>query len=206
MTLPTPSDARNTAQRPSRRGMRVTALACFALVAAMVGAAFAAVPLYNVFCKATGFDGTPLVGTSELKEVLDRVINVRFDSNVAPGLAWSFRQETSSVDARIGETQTVFFQVKNEGTKPSTGIAAFNVQPGQAGAFFVKLKCFCFEDQTLDPGELREFPVVFYVDPGIVQDHSLDDLTMITLSYTYLASKNGLPVVAADGSGTKSKL
>jgi cytochrome c oxidase assembly protein subunit 11 len=190
----------------SGRATRITGVACLTLAVAMVGAAFAAVPLYNAFCKATGFDGTPLVGTAESKQVIDRVINVAFDSNVAPGLSWSFKQETASVDARLGETQTVFFRVKNEGTKPSTGIAAFNVQPGQAGAFFVKLQCFCFEDQTLDPGEEREFPVVFYVDPAMAEDHTLDTLSVITLSYTYLTSKNGLPVVAADAAGTKSKL
>lgn len=201
-----PSPVSQEARTRSGRGVRVTGLACLTLAVAMVGAAFAAVPLYNIFCKATGFDGTPLVGTAESQRSLDRTVNVRFDSNVAPGLSWSFKQETSSVDARLGETQTVFFRVKNEGTKPSTGIAAFNVQPGQAGAFFVKLKCFCFEDQTLDPGEEREFPVVFYVDPAMTEDHTLDDLTSITLSYTYLASKNGLPVASAEATGTKSKL
>jgi cytochrome c oxidase assembly protein subunit 11 len=207
MTSPAPPDSSKTgAPKRAGHGVRITGIACLTLAVTMVGAAFAAVPLYNIFCKATGFDGTPIVGTAESKQVLDRVINVRFDSNVAPGLSWSFKQETPSVDARLGETQTVFFQVKNEGTKPSTGIAAFNVQPGQAGAYFVKLKCFCFEDQSLDPGESREFPVVFYVDPAIAGDHSLDSMTMITLSYTYLASKNGLPVVSAEGGGTKSKL
>jgi cytochrome c oxidase assembly protein subunit 11 len=188
------------------RGIRTTALACFALVLAMVGAAFAAVPLYNIFCKATGFDGTPLVGTTAPTSTLERTISVSFDSNVAPGLSWSFKQEVPAVDARIGETQTVFFLVKNEGTTPSTGIAAFNVQPGQAGAFFVKLKCFCFEDQTLQPGEEVEFPVVFYIDPTIAQEHSLDDLAMITLSYTYFASKNGLPVASVEQVGAKPKL
>jgi cytochrome c oxidase assembly protein subunit 11 len=208
MAMPSPpldSVTAKAAASKAGRGVRMTGLACLTLAVAMVGAAFAAVPLYNIFCKATGFDGTPLVGTSEAKQILERTINVRLDSNVSPGLAWSFKQETPSVEARLGETQTVFFQVKNEGATASTGIAAFNVQPGQAGAFFVKLKCFCFEDQRLEPGESREFPVVFYVDPAIAQEHSLDDLSMITLSYTYLASKNGLPVVSADG-GAKPRL
>jgi cytochrome c oxidase assembly protein subunit 11 len=93
----------------------------------------------------------------------------------------------------------VFFRVKNEGAKPATGVATFNVQPGQAGAFFVKLKCFCFEEQTLQPGETMDFPVVFYLDPDLAKEHTLDGLTGITLSYTYFASKNGQPVASVAG-------
>lgn len=183
----------------SGRGIRVTGLACLALALAMVGAAFAAVPLYTVFCKLTGYDGTPLVGTSAPAQVLARTVNVRFDTNVAPGLSWSFRPDTPSVEARIGDTQTIFFKVRNEGRTPSTAIAAFNVQPGQAGAFFVKLKCFCFEEQTLQPGEEMDFPVVFYIDPDIAKDRNLDGLGAMTLSYTYFASKNGQPVASVQG-------
>jgi cytochrome c oxidase assembly protein subunit 11 len=181
------------------RGIRVTGLACLALALAMVGAAFAAVPLYTMFCNYTGFDGTPLVGKSAPSNSLERQVTVTFDTNVAPGLSWSFRPDTASVDARIGDTQTVFFRVKNEGAKPATGVATFNVQPGQAGAFFVKLKCFCFEEQTLQPGETMDFPVVFYLDPDLAKEHTLDGLTGITLSYTYFASKNGQPVASVAG-------
>ena len=188
------------------RGTRITGFACLGLALVMVGAAFAAVPLYNIFCRATGFDGTPRVGTNAPSQVVERSINVRFDTNVAAGLNWSFRSETGSVDTRPGDTQTVFFHVKNVGKAPATGIAAFNVEPGQVGAYFVKLKCFCFDDQRLEPGEEADFPVVFYVDPAIAQDHTLDDLSMITLSYTYFASKNGLPVASADPPVTKPKL
>jgi cytochrome c oxidase assembly protein subunit 11 len=188
------------------RGARITGLACLGVAMLMVGAAFAAVPLYNIFCKTTGFDGTPRVGSTAPERIVDRSINVRFDANVASGLSWSFKQELPSVDTRPGETQTVFFRVKNEGKTASTGIAAFNVEPGQVGAYFVKLKCFCFDDQTLQPGEAVDFPVVFYVDPAIAEDHTLDSLTMITLSYTYFASKNGLPVASAESGGAKPKL
>lgn len=180
------------------RATRITGLACLALALAMVGAAFAAVPLYTMFCKLTGFGGTPLVGTSAPGEVLARSMNVRFDTNVAPGLSWNFHPEAPAVDARLGETQTVFFRVKNEGRVPATGIASFNVQPEQAAAFFVKLKCFCFEEQTLQPGETMDFPVVFYIDPEITKNHDLDGVGAVTLSYTYFASKNGQPVASAE--------
>jgi cytochrome c oxidase assembly protein subunit 11 len=180
------------------RGIRITGLACLALALAMVGAAFAAVPLYTMFCKLTGFGGTPLVGTSAPGEVLARSMNVRFDTNVAPGLSWNFHAEAPAVDARLGETQTVFFRVKNEGRVAATGIASFNVQPEQAAAFFVKLKCFCFEEQTLQPGETMDFPVVFYIDPEITKNRDLDGVGAVTLSYTYFASKNGQPVASAE--------
>jgi cytochrome c oxidase assembly protein subunit 11 len=180
------------------RGIRITGLACLALALAMVGAAFAAVPLYTMFCKLTGFGGTPLVGTSAPGEVLARSMNVRFDTNVAPGLSWTFHTEAPAVDARLGETQTVFFRVKNEGRVAATGISSFNVQPEQAAAFFVKLKCFCFEEQTLQPGETMDFPVVFYIDPEITKNRDLDGVGAVTLSYTYFASKNGQPVASAE--------
>ena len=192
---------------PSRkRGVKWTGFACASLVVAMVGAAYASVPLYDLFCKATGYDGTPLVGSANASKAIDRAVSVRFDTNVASGLPWSFAPETAEISARVGETQTVFFRVKNEGRKPSTGIAAFNVQPGQAGAFFVKLKCFCFEEQTLKPGESMDFPVVFYVDPTLADDRTLDGLSTITLSYTYFASRNGQAVSAADTGTERSKL
>ena len=187
------------------RGIRITGIACLALALAMVGAAFAAVPLYTMFCKLTGFGGTPLVGTSAPDEVLARSVNVRFDTNVAPGLSWSFRAETAAVDARLGETQTVFFRVKNEGRDAATGISSFNVQPDQAAAFFVKMKCFCFEEQTLQPGETMDFPVVFYIDPEITKNRDLDAIGAMTLSYTYFASKNGQPMASVQGA-TKPRL
>jgi cytochrome c oxidase assembly protein subunit 11 len=195
MTSPSPAYG-------ASRGIRITGLACLALALAMVGAAFAAVPLYTMFCKLTGFGGTPLVGTSAPGEVLARSVNVRLDTNVAPGLSWSFHPETPAVDARLGETQTVFFRVKNEGRAAATGVASFNVQPEQAAAFFVKLKCFCFEEQTLQPGEAMDFPVVFYIDPEITKNRDLDGVGAVTLSYTYFASKNGQPVASAEAART----
>jgi cytochrome c oxidase assembly protein subunit 11 len=188
------------------RRIRNTGAACLGLAAVMVGAAYASVPLYNLFCRVTGYDGTPLVGTTAPTEVLERTVIVRFDTNVASGLDWSFVSETPQIEAKIGETITTFFRVRNDGRRASTGIASYNVQPGQAGAYFVKLKCFCFDDQTLKPGEAMDFPVVFYVDPAIKADTTLDGLSTITLSYTYFTSRNGQPVETVSRESGKPKL
>lgn len=195
--------------RPVRRTDKKalhTALACAGLVAGMTGLAFASVPLYDAFCKATGYDGTPRQGpapsaSTEAAKTGESML-VRFDTNVSSSLPWSFRAETPKVEAKLGETTTVFFRVRNNGTTPSTGIATFNVQPSLMGGYFVKVECFCFNEQTLQPGETMDFPVVFYVEPGVRQDSNTAHLTEMTLSYTYFASKNGQPAtgpVAATG-------
>jgi cytochrome c oxidase assembly protein subunit 11 len=132
--------------------------------------------------------------------VLDREVAVRFDANVAPGLNWRFSAETPEVTVKVGETTTVLYRVTNTGSTPTTGIASYNVQPALAGAYFVKLECFCFTDQTIQPGETKESAVVFYVDPGIVQDPNVKDINSITLSYTYFPSKGGQPVADATAS------
>lgn len=181
------------------RARRATLIGCLAFAAFMLGAAFAAVPLYTMFCRLTGFDGTPLIRSTAASEVLDRTVTIRFDTNVAPGLTWTFRPETPEIRSRIGETQTLFFRVRNEGRRASTGIATYNVQPDQAGAFFVKMKCFCFDEQTLKAGESMDFPVVFYIDPALAKDGTLTGLDTITLSYTYFASRNGQPAAGKPG-------
>jgi cytochrome c oxidase assembly protein subunit 11 len=190
---------------PTPNGIRRTALACVGIVAGMAGLAYASVPLYDLFCKVTGFDGTPVVGSSPSGKVLDRTMAVRFDANVAPGLAWRFSAETPEAKVRIGETTTVYYKVTNEGPQATTGIATFNVQPALAGAYFVKLECFCFTEQTLQPGETVESAVMFYVDPGLVDDPNVKDLSSLTLSYTYFPSRNGNPVAEAATSSTKLK-
>ena len=179
---------------------RRTVLACLGLVAGMVGLSYAAVPLYDLFCRVTGFDGTPLVRSLPAGEVLEREIAVRFDANVTPGLPWRFGAETPEVKVKLGQTTTVLYRVTNDGPAPATGVATFNVQPALAGAYFVKLECFCFTEQTLEPGETRESAVVFYVDPGLVQDPNVKDLASITLSYTYFTAKSGRPVADATSS------
>ncbi len=182
------------------RPMRRTALACAGLAVGMVGLAYASVPLYDLLCRVTGFDGTPIVRASNATAVLDRTISVRFDANVAPGLGWRFAPETPEVKVKLGETTTVLYKVTNLGDKPSTGIATYNVQPDLAGAYFSKLECFCFTEQTLQAGETLESAVVFYVDPRLAEDADVKDLNSITLSYTYFPSRGGKPVAEATSS------
>ena len=146
---------------------RRTVLACSAAVLAMTGLSFAAVPLYNLFCKVTGFAGTPMVGTAATGKTSDRIVQVSFDANVAPALGWRFEAERTQIAAQVGVTQTVFYKITNTSSRPMTGIATYNVQPNQSGAYFVKIQCFCFTETTLQPGETLEAPVVFYIDPEI---------------------------------------
>lgn len=189
--------------------LRRTALLCLAGAAGMLGVAYASAPLYNLFCRLTGFDGTPLVGTGPSARVVDQTLGVRFDANVAPGLDWRFAPGTARIEAKLGETQTVFFRVRNAGSAPSTGIATFNVQPALAGPYFVKIECFCFQEQTLQAGESMDFPVVFYLEPGLTQDANVKDLAEITLSYTYFAARTGKSAAgspAAAPEGTRSNL
>jgi cytochrome c oxidase assembly protein subunit 11 len=182
------------------RTMRRTALACAGLAMGMVGLAYASVPLYDLLCRVTGFDGTPIVRASNGSSVVDRTITVRFDANVSPGLPWRFAPETPEVKVRLGETTTVAYKVTNTGDRASAGIATYNVQPDLAGAYFSKLECFCFTEQTLQPGETLESAVVFYVDPRLAEDADVRDLPSITLSYTYFPSRGGKPVAEATAS------
>jgi cytochrome c oxidase assembly protein subunit 11 len=186
-TIPqAPNGGRNTA---SRRGLGRDALVaaiCGAVVVLMVGASYAAVPFYNWFCRATGFNGTTQVATSgPASAPLARKIAVRFDSNVAPGLPWKFEPEKTEIEVRIGEVITVYYTVTNQSARTTTGQAAYNVAPLTVGAYFQKINCFCFTEQTMAPGEKREMPVVFYVDPSITADPENDGLNTITLSYTF---------------------
>lgn len=185
---------------------RRTVLACSAAVLAMTGLSFAAVPLYNLFCKVTGFAGTPMVGTAATGKTSDRIVSVMFDANVAPALGWRFEAEKTEIRAQVGVTQTVFYKITNTSSRPMTGIATYNVQPNQSGAYFVKIQCFCFTETTLQPGETLEAPVVFYIDPEIELNRELASLKSITLSYTYFPSKNGQPVAESKGDGNQSKL
>jgi cytochrome c oxidase assembly protein subunit 11 len=173
------------ARRSLARDAAVAAI-CGFVVVLMVGASYAAVPFYNWFCRATGFNGTTQVATSEPSAPpLTRKIAIRFDSNVAPGLPWKFEPEQTEIEVRIGEVKTVFYKVTNQSARTTTGQAAYNVAPLTVGAYFEKINCFCFTEQTMAPGEKRDMPVVFYVDPSIVKDSDNDGLNTITLSYTF---------------------
>jgi cytochrome c oxidase assembly protein subunit 11 len=167
-----------------RRRDVMTAAACGVLVAAMVGAAYAAVPLYNWFCRTTGFGGTTQVAAAGPSHVLDRKLKVRFDANVAGGLPWRFEPEQASIEVRLGEVVTVAYRVVNESARETTGVASYNVSPPTVGGYFSKINCFCFTDQRLKAGEKRDMTVVFFVDPALAKDSEQDDLDTITLSYT----------------------
>jgi cytochrome c oxidase assembly protein subunit 11 len=173
-----------TGKRSLRRDM-VIAACCGAFAASMVGAAYAAVPLYNWFCRTTGFAGTTQVASQAPAHVLGRTIAIRFDSNVAPGLPWKFKPEQNEIKLRIGEVATIRYKVVNEAARTISAQASYNVTPPQVGAYFDKINCFCFTEQRLKPGETREMTVVFYVDPAIAKDHDQDTLNSITLSYTF---------------------
>jgi cytochrome c oxidase assembly protein subunit 11 len=178
------NDTSSQAKRRRRRDV-IVAAACGAFVAVMVGAAFAAVPFYNWFCRTTGFGGTTQVASVAPAGMLDRRITVRFDANVGPGLPWRFTPEVNMVDLRIGEVATVYYTITNESARPTAGQAAYNVTPTTVGAYFTKINCFCFTEQRLAPGEKREMAVVFFVDPALVKDSDQDGLNTITLSYTF---------------------
>ena len=181
----------------ARRGLgrdATVAAACGLLVAFMVGASYAAVPLYNWFCRATGFNGTTMVASSApATGPIARKIAVRFDANVSGGLPWKFVPEQSEIEVKIGEVVTVFYTVTNQSARTTSAQAAYNVAPLTVGAYLHKINCFCFTDQTLAPGEKREMPVVFYVDPALAADSENDGLKSITLSYTFYPLRDPAP-------------
>ena len=161
-----------------------TALLAVLGIGFMGGLAFASVPLYRMFCEATGFNGTTNRGLAA-PGAIDRRITVDFDANVAKKLPWRFRPESPSDTVDIGARDMAFFTATNTSDKPITGTATFNVTPATAGKYFTKIQCFCFTEQTLKPGETARMPVIFYVDPKILTDPDAADIDTITLSYTF---------------------
>lgn len=167
-------------------GKARTALLAVLLVFGMTGLAFASVPLYRLFCQVTGFDGTTMVASGDAPgAVAGRRIAIRFDANTAPALPWSFKPEASVETVTIGERDMAFYVARNHSARSVTGSATFNVTPVSAGKYFNKIQCFCFELQTLKPGEEVRMPVVFYVDPEILDDADARRISEITLSYTF---------------------
>ena len=186
---------KDAAKAPRRHG--VLALSLAGLVAAMVGLSFAAVPLYRMFCQATGYAGTPQRADQGADQVLNRTITVRFDGNVDPALPWRFAPEQRTMEVKIGETALAFFKATNETEAPVTGTAIFNVSPEQAGLYFTKIECFCFTEQTLGAGQSVDMPVTFFVDPKIVEDDDTKNIAEITLSYTFYRTDKAAGVAAA---------
>jgi cytochrome c oxidase assembly protein subunit 11 len=201
-----PTASQKTASRRGLTRDAMVASICGFVVVLMVGASYAAVPFYNWFCRATGFNGTTQVATSAPAGApLTRKIAVRFDANVAPGLPWKFEPEQNEVEVRIGEVVTIFYSVTNQAARATTGQAAYNVAPLTVGAYFQKINCFCFTEQTMAPGEKRDMPVVFYVDPALAADSENDSLKTITLSYTFYPVRDPAPKPLAASEPDKRK-
>jgi cytochrome c oxidase assembly protein subunit 11 len=171
-----------------RRRLALTAALVAATVAGMTGLAFAAVPLYQAFCQLTGYGGTTQTAAAAPSRVLGRTIQVRFDANISPDLPIEFAPAQRAETLRIGETGLAFYRVRNLSAEPIVAHATYNVTPHAAGQYFAKLECFCFQDRVLAPGEEAELPVVFFVDPEIVNDLDTRDINTLTLSYTFFRS------------------
>jgi cytochrome c oxidase assembly protein subunit 11 len=187
-----------------RKAKRRTALISAAVVFGMTGAAFAAVPLYRTFCQLTGFDGTVRKAEAAPTQVLDKALVIRFDANVR-GVPWDFAPDQTSQTLKIGKTGLAFFHVKNNSDKPVTAHAAYNVVPESAARYFEKLQCFCFTDQTLQPGQSADFPVVYFVDPKYATDPDTKNEPDVTLSYTFFPVGGSPPAdKTADNARPKS--
>ena len=199
------TDATQGKPRKPRIGCDVAvAAACGLFVAFMVGAAYAAVPFYNWFCRVTGFNGTTMVATQMPIGVLDRTIAVRFDANVMGGLPWRFEPEKTEINVKIGEVVTAYYTVTNLAARPTLGQASYNVTPLTAGIHFQKINCFCFTEQRMAAGEKREMAVVFYVDPALAADAEHDQLSTITLSYTFYPMREEPKPVAAQATDKRN--
>jgi len=175
-----------------RANLRTAFIAALAALG-MLGLGFAAVPLYRIFCQTTGYGGTTQRAAAAVKRppVAGRTMAIRFDSNVPPGMPWEFRPDHRTDTVTVGARDMAIFIAKNLSDKPVTGTASFNVTPTQAGAYFTKIQCFCFTQQTLQPGEEVRMPVIYYVDPKILQDPDNKDTQQITLSYTFYPVEQG---------------
>ena len=160
------------------------------LIMGMGVLSYASVPLYKLFCQVTGYGGTTQQVTSPSSQILERKIKIRFDANTKPTLDWNFQPVQTSIDISVGQNALAFYQAENTGKDPVVGTATFNVTPEKAGVYFNKIDCFCFVEQLLAPQEAVEMPVSFFIDPDIVNDPNLDDVTTITLSYTFFPSED----------------
>jgi cytochrome c oxidase assembly protein subunit 11 len=171
----------------------------------MLALSFASVPLYRAFCAATGFGGTPQISKATSATQGERRLTVRFDTNVSRDLPWRFEPEVAKLSLRTGETTTVYFKVANLSGKETSGQAAYNVSPDQAGAFFVKVACFCFEEKRLGPHETAEWPVVFYLDPALEAEEAMQRVEEVTLSYSLYPTKVPASAKTTAATGQKPK-
>ncbi len=172
-------------RQANANGNRKVVLWCVSALAVMSALTAASPALYRIFCQVTGYGGTTQRASAPPGSVLDRTISVRFDANVSPNLAWKFEPLLPTMQVKLGETALAFYRATNLSDKPLTGTAAFNVAPDAMGLYFNKIACFCFQEQTLQPGQSVEMPVTFYVDPKMVDDKDAQQLSNVTLSYVF---------------------
>lgn len=177
------------ADNPPQSKNRKTALSLAAIVAGMAMLAYASVPLYRLFCQVTGYGGTTQAATYVPDKVYDRTITVQFNADTMPALPWKFEPLQREITVRVGESSLAFYKATNTSDKMTVGTSTFNVIPHETGQHFVKVQCFCFEEQPLAPGETVNMPVSFYIDPGIMKQKALDEVKNITLSYTFFPVK-----------------
>lgn len=174
------------------------AMILITVIVGMIGFSYASVPLYRLFCQATGFGGTTQVahsiGTTETKEIKDRTLTIRFNADVSDSIPWRFQPAQQEMKVKVGETALAFYRAYNPTNESIVGISTYNVTPQKAGVFFNKIQCFCFEEQRLQPKELVEMPVFFFIDPEMVEDSTMDDVNIITLSYTFFPVNHGISI------------
>jgi cytochrome c oxidase assembly protein subunit 11 len=185
-------------ERPER-AKALTAMVLASVILGMVGLTAAAVPLYRLFCEVTGYGGTTQRAEAAPERRVEETITVRFNADVGRGLPWSFAPVERAVEVRLGEQHLAFYRAHNASDRAIVGSATFNVTPFKAGAYFSKIACFCFEEQTLQAGETVDMPVSFYVDPAILDDPATHDVRTITLSYTFFALDAAAPEIEGQG-------
>ncbi len=168
-----------------RTSNRKTVLSLSATALAMLGLGFASKPLYDAFCRVTGYGGTTQIAENISTEILERQIKVRFDANVANGLGWTFKPDDVAMTVKLGQNALAYYTARNDTDEAIVGTASFNVTPIKAAPYFSKIECFCFTEQKLEPGEQVSMPVLFFVDPEMNKDWRLDEIKTITLSYTF---------------------
>ena len=166
---------------------KLTPLVLAVIFVLMLGLSYASVPLYEIFCRVTGFGGTTQVANKAPKIVLDKVVSVRFDTNVN-NLPWDFKAKSNVMDVKVGQVNKIEFEVSNYSNEPTAGVASFNVSPSSFGKYYSKLGCFCFEKQELKPGEKATYVMTFYLDPEMVNDATVKNLEDVTMSYTFFST------------------
>lgn len=185
-----------SAVKPDARSNRRIGIVFAAVAAGMLGMAYAAVPLYQIFCQVTGYGGTPQRVELSDVNVIDRVIKMRFNAATHRDMPWDFRPEQQTQELKVGERGLAYYEAYNPTSKPIVGRATYNVSPFKVGSYFSKIECFCFTEQRLEPGERISMPVLYYIDPEIDEDSYMSDVVEITLSYTFFAVEEGDDVQA----------